>query len=179
MCSHKSQITLWTLNTDEKGKTGCILEDALVSTGYITHMTVMEQTKSFVVANTLKQLVHYDYRASDITGIRQLKRCHTDDITGVSRDPSNVQQFVSSSKDRTVAMWDLRIPGANVKTLLYRSKELMFHSVHWCDAEENNGLVMAGASDGCVYSIDLRSPRELVSKMKVANTPVLKIVFDG
>ena len=173
-------MSLWSTSTDKQGKTGCILEGSLVSTGYVTHMTVFKkQSRSFVAATTLNHLVHYDFGSTDIKGLYKLSNAHEDDITGVSRDPSMVTQFVSCSKDRTVVMWDLRIQGPEVKNLLYKSEELMFNGIRWCDAEENKGLIMAGADDGCIYSIDLRRPRSFISKMKVANTPVLKIVFDG
>ena len=179
MCSHRSQTSLWSTSTDEQGKTGCILDGALVSSGFITDLTIMKQSKSFVAANSLKHLIHYDYGSSDINGIYKLSHAHADDITGVSRDPSNVPQFVSCSKDHTVVMWDLRIHGPGVKTLLFRSEQLTFQSIHWCDAEENRGLIMAGANDGFIYSIDVRRPRSIVAKLKVANTSVLKIAFDG
>ena len=147
--------------------------------GFVSHVTVMEQSNSFVAGTSNNHLIHYDYGSSDIKRIRQFKNSHTDDITGVSRDPSNVQQFVSSSKDRSVVLWDLRIPGPHVRTMLYNADELMFHSVHWCDAVENNGLVMVGARNGFIYSIDVRRPKLFVNKIKAAHKAVLKMVFDG
>ena len=171
---------MWSIKTNEEGDIICDLESSeLMDDGYATHLAVMESSKSFVAGSSNNHLFHYDYGSSDIKMIRQFVDAHTDDITGVSRDPSNVQQFVSSSKDRSVVMWDLRIPTPDVKSMLYNANGLMFHSVHWCDAEENNGLVMVGARNGFIYSIDVRHPKVFVNKIKAAHIPVTKMAFDG
>jgi WD40 repeat protein len=142
-------------------------------------MAIMKRTNSAIGIDTEGHISQFDF-GREIDGFRIFSSAHNRRINAVSIKPnSNDRTFVTSSTDRRIMLWDLRMRSVKSAITLYESCFIKFHGIHWCSKKENKGLVMIGGSMGYIYTIDIRQPGMFVSSIQVCNNLISKIVFNG
>lgn len=104
----------------------------------------------------------------------QTYAAHFDCVTGVSTSHDSSECFASSSRDKTVNMWDLRLPKPAL--YLYAQHICPFSTVDW--TENNN--IYAGDDSGHVHVIDSRVPKKFLQSIEVFDyCGVHKVKFNG
>lgn len=85
--------------------------------------------------------------------IRDLKNTtgHTGQLTSVAWDPKNTEQFLTSSYDSTLRLWNVNEKFKSVKTIVLKSKEKGARTkITKCTYTEDGRTIAAAAQDGTI-----------------------------
>lgn len=180
MTTQASEVEVWSTKVDDNYDYCLFKLSTAYNQGYATDLAVMRNSKTALTVSSKGHICHYDYGAEDITALRTMHHAHSDCINGVSFNPdSNENVFATSSDDKSILIWDLRIKTKRMASGLYEYNGASFHGIHWSTLTENKGLVLAGDIAGNLFSFDVRKPFVVYSKISASDRCIRKIIFNG
>lgn len=105
--------------------------------------------------------------ACDITSEKTFRYAHKEAITDVSSQPQSSNLFATSSRDRSLSIWDLRS-----KMPLVHSRTNEHFAYTACLWAQNNLFV--GDDSGRMYILDCRKPNEYLTTISLFERPIYK-----
>lgn len=114
----------------------------------------------------------------DLTKTLSLKNAHGASITSVSTSPDDDFVFVTTSRDKSVLLWDnrMRLPCSGLRD----DYICAFTALSWNYKEQkSSNIIYVGDELGLLHSIDKRKPQEFLASYQVFNCAINKIKIKG
>lgn len=144
--------------------------------GKVKSVSKLVGAHKFVLANKFDIQI-FDYGLDKVWDEIDFENAHGKEIAEVSAHPTSAWIFATCAADRNCVKWDCR--GRDSASYIYQKFENQLTAVHWTTQAENKELVMVGDEIGNLLALDPRSPNQIISKVRVSNRGIRKIIFNG
>ena len=124
-----------------------------------------------LIVGTSKGNLYFLYYLSNFDYNSEIAHAHADEITGISTHSSREKCWITSSSDHSCAVWDKS--KALPASYFLPNHDSRLTDVKWI----NENLILLSDSSGHLLTMDLRKPKVIMTKQKVANRIINTLTF--